>query len=343
VLNVRKPAGTGFDVHGHGVPVAFLDAVRRSRHQDVDVRLDSSGTYVMTFPGRSPLRPMSRRMVDFAERLAWLDGQGMGRQLVAPWLDVHGQELDPEPGKEWVRRLNDAMAEATAGSGGRLAAHATLHMAEPAGAASELERCHRELGMRGCMIPTHSPGRHLDDRAYDVLWETSEALRIPVILHPPTTGPGGHIPGMEGFGGLYGRLIDTTAVATRLLLAGIFDRFPDLRLVLVHGGGFLPYQTGRLAQEQAGGALGQQLEGPVADYVRRYFFDTVLMSAHALRLLLDQVGGERIVIGSDYPFTADAPPLTSALHEATADQAVRAAVCQANARLLFADEEDGTA
>jgi aminocarboxymuconate-semialdehyde decarboxylase len=343
VPDVRKREGTGFDVHGHGVPVAFLDAVRRSRHQDVDVRLDSSGTYVMTFPGRPPLRPMSHRMVDFAERLAWLDGQGMERQVVAPWLDVHGQELEPRPGREWVQRLNDAMAEAAAPSGGRLAAHATLHLADPATAALELERCHRELGMRGCMIPTHPPGRYLDDGAYDVLWETSEALRIPVILHPATTGPGGQIPGMERFGGLYGRLIDTTAAATRLLLAGIFDRFPRLRLVLVHGGGFLPYQTGRLAQEQASGAMGQQLVGLVADYVRCYFFDTVLMSAHALRLLLDQVGAERIVIGSDYPFTADAPPLTSALHEATSDEALRAAVLQANARLLFADGGDGAA
>jgi aminocarboxymuconate-semialdehyde decarboxylase len=280
---------------------------------------------------------MSRFMLDFDERLEWLDGQGMERQLVAPWLDVHGQELEPAQGQDWVRRLNDAMAEATAGSVGRLAAHATLHLADPGAAAKELARCHAELGMRACMIPTHPPGRQLDDHGYDAVWETAESLSVPVTLHPPTAGPGSHVPGMEQFGGLYGRLIDTTATAARLLLAGVFDRFPTLRLVLVHGGGFLPYQAGRLAQEQAGGHLGRDLAGPVSEYVQRFFFDTVLMSAPALRLLLELAGKEHILIGSDYPFTVGAPTLTGALSEATADDEVTAAVCRGNAYRLYGD------
>jgi aminocarboxymuconate-semialdehyde decarboxylase len=330
---------TGIDVHGHGVPRAFLETVRRTRPHGVEVDVNrEAGTYVLTFPGRAPLRPMSSRMVDFDQRLDWLDEQEMKRQLVAPWLDVHGQELGQAAGRDWVRRLNDSMAEAVAGAGDRLGAHATLHMADSRAAARELERSRRELGMAGCMIPTHFPGGALDDPGYDALWETAEALRVPVILHPPTAGPSGHMPGMERFGGLYGRLIDTTVAAARIILAGVFDRFPALRLVLVHGGGLLPYQTGRLAQEQAGGALGQELADPVADYVGRCYFDTVLMSAPALRFLLDQVGRDHVLIGSDYPFSFGAPPLTGALRAATSDEAVRAAVDHENAQRLYAGE-----
>lgn len=338
MCDVRKPAATGVDVHGHGVPVPFLEAVRRSRYYDVEVDVDSAGAHVVKFPGCPALRPISGRMADFDERLAWLDKQGMRRQIVAPWLDVHGQELPAAQGQDWVRRLNDAMAEAVAGSGGRLGAHVAVHMSDTGAAARELERGHRELGMRGCMIPTHVPGRHLDDAAYDALWEAAEGLRMPVILHPTTGGPGGLIPGMEQFAGLYGKLIDTTAAATRILLSGVFDRFPDLRLVLVHGGGFLPYQTARLAQEQAGGALGQALQGLASEYVERYFFDSVLMSPQALRLLLELAGKDHVLVGSDYPFTAGAPPLTSALQAAISDDAVTAAVCHENARRLYASD-----
>jgi aminocarboxymuconate-semialdehyde decarboxylase len=337
VDDAPRPVSGGIDVHGHGVPLPFLSAVGRARCYGVDVLTDPAGSCVLTFPGRPPLRPMSRLMLDFDERLNWLDGQRMERQLVAPWLDVHGQELDPPQGQDWVRRLNDAMAEATAGANGRLAAHATLHLADPAAAANELARCHTELGMQACMIPTHPPGVPLDHPRYDALWETAGRLDVPVTLHPPTAGPGSTVQGMEQFGGLYGRLIDTTAAATRLVLAGVFDRFPALSLVLVHGGGFLPYQAGRLAQEQAGGHLGRDLANPVLEYVQRFFFDTVLMSGPALRLLLELAGKERVLIGSDYPFAVDAPKLTAALSEATSDDEVRAAVTSDNARRLYGD------
>jgi aminocarboxymuconate-semialdehyde decarboxylase len=332
------PGAAGIDIHGHGVPASFLDDVKRSKLGDVDVQT-ADGRYVLTFPGQKPLRPVPARMLDFQERLEWLDGEQMHQQLIAPWLDVHGQELPPPVGQEWVRLLNDAMAESVAGSGGRLRAHATLHIADPAAAARELERASGDLGMSGAMIPTSIPAGELDDPSYDLLWEAAGALGVPIILHPPTVGPSGCVAGMAQFGGLYGRLIDTTMTAARLLLAGVFDRHPDLRLVLVHGGGFLPFQTGRLDREHAEGRLGQGLAHIPSEYVRqRYYYDTVLMSTEAIRLLLDLVGAGRVMIGSDYPFSVGAPPLTEGLAEAVGDKAVRAAVTHDNAASLFKTE-----
>jgi aminocarboxymuconate-semialdehyde decarboxylase len=324
-------------VHGHGVPAAFLDAVGTPGRHGVDINLDrKSGAYVLAFPNHQPLRPLSGRMLDFDERLAWLDGQGMQRQVIAPWLDIDGQGLDDAFGRDWVRQLNDYMADAVTGSQGRLSVHATLHLADAAGAAKELERCRRELGMGGAMIPTHFPNGQLTDSAYDVLWEAAEGLGMPVVLHPPTNGPASRTPEIAQLGpGLYGRLIDTTTIATQLLLAGVFDRYPRLQMVLVHGGGFLPYQSGRLDQEQAQRPHGWGLGGILSDYAKRYYFDTVLMSAPAIRLLVDFAGKEHVVVGSDYPFISGAPALTSALHESLLDQATITAVDHGNALRLY--------
>jgi aminocarboxymuconate-semialdehyde decarboxylase len=327
----------GIDVHGHGVPPAFLEAVKRTHLGGVTVDA-VDGNYVVTLPGQAPLRPIAPRMIDFQQRLDWLDAEHLDQQLVGPWLDVHGQELSAEAGQEWVRRLNDALAEAIAPTSPRLRAYATLHLAEPAAAGRELARATRELGMIGCMLPTSTPTSNLDAPAFDALWEVAVDLDVPVMLHPPTVGPASCISGMDRFGGLYGRLIDTTMAATRLLLSGVFDRYPRLRIVLVHGGGFLPYQTGRLINTTHGGGFGPPLQDPRVDYVRRYFYDTTLMSSQAVALLVSLIGAGHVMLGSDYPFSVGAPPLMQAVTEAGIDAVAVDAIAHTTASNLFKTE-----
>ena len=329
----------GVDVHAHGVPAQFLEEVRRTGLAGVDVEA-VDGRYVVSFPGGKPLRPVAGIMLDFDQRLGWLDEQGMRQQLVAPWLDVHGQELPAADGQEWARLLNDAMAESVAGSGGRLLAHATLHLVDEEAAARELDRAANRLGMTGCMIPTNLPEGDLTEGRYDALWEAAQSLGMPIVLHPPTVAPSSCLFGdLPEFRRFYGRLIDTTVTAARLILAGIFDRHPDLRLVLVHGGGFLPYQTGRFDSEFGSGSLGQRLgAGIPSDYVRRFHYDTVLMSAPSLRLLFELVGAGRVVIGSDYgasPTEQAGPRLTDALDQTGVDAATRRMVLHETAEALF--------
>jgi aminocarboxymuconate-semialdehyde decarboxylase len=325
----------GVDVHAHGVPGPFLEEVRRSGLGGVTVEA-SEGRYLVTFPGEQPLRPVAGIMLHFAERLGWLDEQGMRQQLIAPWLDVHGQQLPPGPGQDWVRLLNDAMADAVAMSRGRLLAHATLHLADPAAAARELGRAVDRLGMTGCMIPTNLPEGELADGRYDALWEAAQSLRVPIVLHPPTVAPSGCLFGdVPRFKGLYGRLIDTTITAARLILAGVLDRFPDLRLLLVHGGGFLPYQTGRFDREFGGDVAGGGLP---SDHVKRFYYDTVQLSGPALRLLFEMIGADRVMIGSDYAATSaerGGGRLTGALDESGVDGPTRQMVLHETAEDLF--------
>lgn len=321
---------TGVDVHGHGVPASFVDDIRNSGLGGVEVDV-TDGRYVLTFPGESPIRPVEGQMLDFEERLAWLTEETMSHQVIAPWLDVHGQQLADDDGREWVRRLNDAMADEIGRSAGRLRAHATLHLANAAAAARELERATVELGMTSCMIPTNFPGGDLSEPRYDALWEAAESLRAPVVLHPPTGGPSNCVPGMAEFAGVYGRLLDTTMATARLLLSGVLERFPDLQIVLVHGGGFIPYQTSRLDYTQ----VGKRFKSRPSDYVKRMYYDTVLMSPESISLLLGLVGSEHVVVGSDYPHSEGAPPLLEPISQLEVGEEVREAILWRNAKGLF--------
>ncbi|MDE3074433.1 MAG: amidohydrolase family protein, partial [Chloroflexota bacterium] len=277
---------------------------------------DSEHGPVVTLPGGRRLRPLAAKMLDFEERRAWLDEHELARQVVSPWLDLQGYELEPAAAVEWTRMLNNALAEACAPSSGRLVALGTVPFGRPGATARELERLMRELRLPGVMISTNPGEAALPD--CEELWEAAEALQAVIVLHPPTLGPASRIPDSQEFGNLWHRLIDTTFAATRLILGGVFDRHPRLRLVLVHGGGFLPYQVGRLDRSYAigGHAPAALAQGAPAGYLRSFYYDTCVMAPAAIRLLVEAVGAGRVVLGSDYPFPIGDPDPIRSVREA---------------------------
>jgi len=157
------------------------------------------------------------------------------------------------------------------------------------------------------------------------------------VLHPPTTGPAGAIPDSAEFGNLWHRLIDTTLVASRLILAGVLDRHPRLKLVLVHGGGFLPFQTGRFDRSfETGAHPTAEAKSKPSDYVRQFYYDTCVMSAPAIRLLADLAGADRVVVGSDYPFPIGDPDPVGAVQRAGLSDSATEQVTTTNAAGLLA-------
>jgi aminocarboxymuconate-semialdehyde decarboxylase len=334
------------DVHGHCVPQSFLDEVVRTQPFGVQAEL-ADGKYLVTFPGCKQLRPVAGIMLDTADRSGWLASQQVAHQVVAPWLDIHGQDLPTADGTRWVALLNDALADsvggAAAGADGRaagdgrpLSAHATLHLADPDAAAAELARAVRDLGMRSAMIPTSLPQGRLADRRFDSLWAAAVEAGVPIVLHPATRAPVNDLMARyPTLNSLFGRQMDTTLTAAELIVAGVFDRYPALRLVLVHGGGFLPYQAARFDRDAR--ADGGPARRP-SDVIRSLYYDTVLLSAAAVGFLLDFAGPGQVMVGSDFgaaPRERSGVELTAAVREASADAATAEAVLAGNARRLF--------
>jgi aminocarboxymuconate-semialdehyde decarboxylase len=332
------PAQTGglaIDVHGHCVPRHLLEGIVQSAPYGVTAARVGE-KYVLSFPTGETLRPIAGQMLDEPERTDWLELQELGHQIVAPWLDLQGQGLPTSSGAPWTRLVNDAMAELVADPERRLSAHASLHLADADVAADELARSVRRLGMRSAMIPTSTPAGRLADRRFDALWAAAVDLDAALVLHPTTNAPtNALLAAYPTLRGLFGRHIDTTLVAAELVVSGVFDRFPALQLVVVHGGGFLPYQSMRFDRDAQSVEPGAGLP---SDVLRTLYYDTTLMSTEALRFLYEFAGPERVVVGSDFgatPRSATTVEVTGAVRRTGAPTQDTEAVLSGNARRIF--------
>jgi aminocarboxymuconate-semialdehyde decarboxylase len=151
------------------------------------------------------------------------------------------------------------------------------------------------------MLAATSDAGNFDRPDLDALWGAAARLHKPIVIHPGGFKPPEHLAKYNA-ASLVGNPFETTLAVATLLAAGVPDRFGDLRLVLVHGGGFFPYQYGRIAAgyTRAPGLAGAQR--PAADYLRWFFYDTILFDDAPTRYLLDLVGPDQVLAGSDCPF-----------------------------------------
>jgi aminocarboxymuconate-semialdehyde decarboxylase len=224
----------------------------------------------------------------------------------------------PDEAVSYARRANDSLAEFVAGSD-RLVGLATLPLATPEEAADELERGVRELGFRGAEIGTSlSPRVPLDRAGLDPLFERACQLGVPLLLHPYRAGPiqdqGYSLENAVGYP------LDTFLAAARLCTAGVFDRWPDLRIVLVHAGGAFPYQLGRLDHAYAvRDEARADAARPPSSYLRHFWIDTVTHSDAALVFLATLIGHERLVLGTDLPYDMADRNVTARLERARID------------------------
>ncbi len=264
-------------------------------------------------------------------RLADMDEAGIDVQVISVTAPA-AQELDPKTSVALSRDANDQLAEAVAAHPGRFAGFATLPTPDPEAAAAELERTVTGLGFKGALINGHTGGRFLDDPAFWPIFERADALGVPVYLHPtyPTaTVMEAYYAGFEAPVSAtlatsgWGWHVETGLHVLRLVLAGVFDRFPGLQIIVGHMGENLPFSLARADERLTPVATG--LKRTVGDYIREnvyittagYFTDPPLLCA------LTVLGADRIMFSVDYPFSSnararawlDAAPLSGADRE----------------------------
>jgi aminocarboxymuconate-semialdehyde decarboxylase len=210
-------------------------------------------------------------------------------------------------------------------------------MQDPQKAADELVFAVRDLCLRGAMIDTNVQDRDLGDPMFDPFWEAAQNLDVPVFLHPFSLAP------VRRFNRYYlhnvvGYPFETTLAAAGLIFGGVLRRFPRLRVVLVHGGGFLPYQIGRFDRAFTAREESRMLstEAP-SQSLRAFLYDSLTHGPAALRFLIDVVGADRVLLGSDFPFGMGDPEPIRAIEEAGVDEETRRAICITNAARLFSD------
>ena len=328
ISNFRVPV---IDIHVHAIPQALLRQVS-GREADGVSASQADGGWLVTVPGNKPklVRPL---MTDVARRAARAAERGVTAQVVSPWLDAQpSAAMSEAQARDWSRRLNAALLEQEGGNG----VLATVALTPHAGA--DLRTAVEDEGAAGLVLSTNPPGAaDLADPALEPLWEAANGLGVPVVLHPPTDGPSRVLPGGDEFGNTFCRLVDTTFAVAKLLLSGVLDRHPRLRLVVVHGGGFLPYQSMRLDGGHRADALAHyaiERDRP-SDYFADLYFDTVALKPASVRFLAESAGADRVLLGSDYPFPLGDPIPVATVRAAGLGEAETAAVLGGNATRLF--------
>lgn len=245
---------------------------------------------------------------DFGEmRLAAMDRIGIEKavlSLAGPGVQV---EKHTDTAIRMARRVNDFLAAQIAKSPGRYGGFAHLAMQDPAAAADEVERAVRELGMQGAMINGQTGGTYLDDDRFAPFWERVADLQVPVYIHP--NNPPERVRMYDGHNELWGPVwswtVETATHALRLVFAGVFDRFPEARLILGHMGEALPFHLSRFdSRWQIANRGAMTLEHPPSEYFRRNIWVTTsgVCADAPLRCAVDMMGAGRVMFAADYPF-----------------------------------------
>jgi aminocarboxymuconate-semialdehyde decarboxylase len=322
------------DIHAHVVPDTFIRALR-SEVPEVAPEIQSDGDHwFLEYPSGRRSGPMLVGMFDAESRLADMYRQSVSVQALSVPPTHLFYDLPGHRAAVAARLHNDAMIEMARAYPDRFVVLATLPLQSPEAALDELRRLTPEAAVAGLQFGTNVAGVNLDDVSLANVWNAVNDAGMAVILHPD------NVAGAERMKQYYlhnfvGNPTDTTIAAASLIFGGVLARNAALRIGLLHGGGFLPYQIGRLEHGWNVRPEPRGLEVNPRRLFRNFHFDTLTHDGMALRFLLERVGADRLCLGSDYPFDmADPEPVRNVSRELQ-DMDVLDAVLETTPRALL--------
>lgn len=236
------------------------------------------------------------------QRIEAMDADGIELQLTSPTDVFYQYHQDPAVTENIAKAVNDEVAEMTRARPGRIAGLATVPMQDTDRAVAELSRAMAELGLQGVMIDDHVNGHTYDEPRFDAFFEAAEELGALVFVHQyAPTSVEARIDRYFFFNSI-GNLVDRTITFGALVYGGVMDRYPGLKVCLGHGGGYTAFALDRMdfGWHAFPSMRGQSTAEP-SSYARRFTYDSVVYQPRVMRFLLDTVGADRVVLGTDWP------------------------------------------
>ncbi len=251
---------------------------------------------------RRQLANLRPKMDSLEERLKDMDAMGVDIQAVAVSVYQYYYWADPEVGAKVTRLINEELAEQTSRFPHRFAPLGTVPLQDTEAAVAELRYCVGELGFRGLEINSHVEGSEIADSRLDPFWAEVEKLGAVVVVH--TNGhPAKERLQSHNFVNLLGHAFEATLAIAHLIFNGVMERHPNLKIVVVHGGGYLPTYAGRIDHAwRAREDVREGVPNPPGSYLRRFFFDTMVFEPDQLEFLIDKYGADHVLLGTDYPY-----------------------------------------
>ncbi|MDY6996680.1 MAG: amidohydrolase family protein [Actinomycetota bacterium] len=277
------------DVHAHVTPRCFSDVV-----------LGGSDWHGMTSDDGELHNPMNRWNLD--QRIEAMDADGIDVQLTSPTDVFYQYHRTGRDAARIAHAVNDEVAEMVRARPRRIAGLATVPMQDTDLAVAELTRAVGELGLRGVMIDDHVNGQTYDEPRFDAFWEAAAELGALIFVHQyAPTSVEARIDRYFFFNSI-GNLVDRTITFGALVYGGVMDRHPDLKVCLGHAGGYTVFALDRMDQGwRAFPSMRGAATAPPSTYARRFIYDAVTYEPRTLRYLVDVVGADRVVLGTDWP------------------------------------------
>ena len=289
------------DVHNHMLSRAYVDLLAEHGRDRYSLQPDSEGRTVV-MRGNAMFMTLTEPMFEPELRIPAMDEVGVQIQLLS-YTCPNVYWANDGMAEKIVGVMNDHLAEVCAKWPDRFRGLGSIPMQNPDLALKELERAVDELGMVGLIILANVNDLPLDDPRFEPVWAALNERRLPVLLHP-TVPPGVDSMGMDQFGLIpsIGFMIDTTLAVTRMVFAGVFERYPDWPLIVGHTGATLPFLASRLDQCHRNIPDARaRISEPPSHYLKQLYYDTVCYDLDVLQLAYKLAGPEHLLYGSDYP------------------------------------------
>ena len=324
------------DIHAHFVPAESLKVASEigNRHS-LRLGKNERGQDIVSRDGKPFLTQLKAEFSNLDLRLSIMDSQGVDLQVLSPASTYFFYWMAAEESLEYAQWLNDRLAEAVAQHPKRLVALGSVPMQDCAKAVGELQRLVTKIGLRGVEIATNINGRYLDDPEFNPFWEAAQALDALIFVHPNQVAGADRMKDYN-LANLIGNPTDTSLTFAKLIFSGVLERYPRLRFLLAHAGGFLPYTWGRLDRGyRIQNSTVAKISKPPGEYLKLLHFDTITHSAMALEYLVANFGPDHVVLGSDYPYDMGDPEPVASLRAARIDPSSVEQIASANACKLL--------
>ena len=328
---------TTYDVHAHCVPDGLLDELERDGDRYGVEVLRGDGSTSVRFTGSVTTPPIRDDLGDVGYRLEVMDAGRVDVQLVSSWIDLTGYGLPTNIARRYVRMFNEALAKTVAQHPDRFLGLCNVPLQDGTAAAEELRWAVTEQGMVGAEISTTVDGVELDDKGLDPFWGAAAELGCPILIHPYQPLKGRNV-SRYLLENLVGRAAESTIAIGHMVFGGVMERFPDLNLIVVHGGGFVPWQAARWDRgfEAVPKKTRTEIQRPPTESLRNVYFDTVLHDPKVVGYLVDWAGADRVVVGSDFPFPmGDLTPVDTLDALGTLSDDDRNAILEGNVQRLL--------
>ena len=279
------------DIHAHITPASFVEAFRNGEPWH---GMSAAEAGNQTYNPKTSWSP--------EERLVDMNSLGVDVQVLSTNAFLYNYDKDPAAATEMARECNDYVAQLVVDHPRRFSGFTTLPMQDIPAAIAELERG-MSMGLKGAMIGDHVNGKTFDEPEFLPFWKAAEQAGAVILVHQGGSTVVTHRSDRYHLPNTIGNLTDRAITFASFVFGGVMDACPDLKVCLCHGGGYTCYGIGRMDRGwQVRSEARTHIQQPPSAYLDRFYYDCLTHSEEALRYLIDSVGIERVVFGTDWPF-----------------------------------------